>query len=82
MIYRTRVGGDMGAGTVFRMDAAGETMILHSFGGASGATLRASLVQGRDGAFYGPTEDGGRYGGGVVFRISLPSTPHHDSRDN
>ena len=41
-----------------------------------------ALGGGRDGAFYGTTEDGGRYGGGVVFRISLPSTPHHDSRDN
>jgi uncharacterized repeat protein (TIGR03803 family) len=71
-------GGNAGDGTLFRLDAAGRAMILHAFGGASGAEPRASLVQGRGGDLYGTTEGGGKYGGGVVFRFPLPSKLHSD----
>jgi uncharacterized repeat protein (TIGR03803 family) len=65
-------GGDFtamqdGGGTAFRVDASGTVTTLHTFTGPDGAVPR-SLIQGRDGFFYGTTT----YGGGDVS--PLPST--------
>jgi uncharacterized repeat protein (TIGR03803 family) len=44
---------------------------LHSFKGTEGANPYAGLVQGTDGNLYGTTIDGGAYGSGNVFKITL-----------
>jgi uncharacterized repeat protein (TIGR03803 family) len=74
-------GGDFtvlppdGGGTVFRMDASGNVTTLHTFKGPEGAWPK-SLVQGRDGFFYGTATLGGQPsisplnpGVGTIFRM-------------
>jgi uncharacterized repeat protein (TIGR03803 family) len=74
-------GGDFtalppdGGGTVFRMDPSGTVTTLHSFRGPEGA-WPVSLIQGRDGFFYGTTTYGGdetisslQPGNGTLFRM-------------
>jgi len=58
-------------GTVFKISANGTFSNLCSFGGANGELPFASLVEGRDGYFYGTTGYGGTNGGfGTVFEIT------------
>ncbi|HEY6370057.1 MAG TPA: choice-of-anchor tandem repeat GloVer-containing protein [Candidatus Sulfotelmatobacter sp.] len=71
----TAYGGANGYGTIFKVDAAGNETILHSFaGGRDGANPNAGLVPDVAGNFYGTTQYGGRgcdrHGCGTVFRIS------------
>jgi uncharacterized repeat protein (TIGR03803 family) len=71
----TGYGGAHGHGTVFKVDAAGNATIVHSFsGGTDGARPNAGLVLDAAGNFYGTTQYGGRecygQGCGTVFRIS------------
>src|SRR5215208_6778379 len=74
-------GGDFtvlppdGGGTVFRMDASGNVTTLHTFKGPEGAWPK-SLIQGRDGFFYGTATLGGQPsisplnpGVGTIFRM-------------
>jgi uncharacterized repeat protein (TIGR03803 family) len=74
-------GGDFtvlppdGGGTAFRMDANGTVTTLHAFRGPEGAWPR-SLIQGRDGFFYGTATLGGQPsistlnpGVGTIFRM-------------
>src|SRR4029079_5656727 len=74
-------GGDFtvlhpgGSGTAFRMDANGTVTTLHTFRGPEGAWPK-SLIQGRDGFFYGTATLGGppsipplNPGGGTIFRM-------------
>jgi uncharacterized repeat protein (TIGR03803 family) len=65
-----QAGGTNGdAGTLFRLDAAGNFDVLHSFGGPDGRFPQATLVRGRDGSFYGTTVYGGTNGdNGTLFR--------------
>src|SRR5579862_3344428 len=44
--------------------------VLHSFNGSDGARPNTGLIRGRDGAFYGVTEEGGAAGTGTVFKIT------------
>jgi uncharacterized repeat protein (TIGR03803 family) len=67
----TAFGGFQGTGTIFRISPAGAFSVLHSFNpNPDGAYPTAGLVQGRDGKFYGITENGGAAGGGTIFQIS------------
>ncbi len=74
-------GGDFtvlppdGGGTAFRMDANGNVTTLHTFRGPEGAWPN-SLIQGRDGFFYGTATLGGQPsitplnpGVGTIFRM-------------
>ena len=74
-------GGDFtvlppdGGGTVFRTNASGTLTTLHLFRGLEGAVPN-SLIQGRDGFFYGATTYGGQPGisplqpgTGTIFRM-------------
>ena len=60
-------------GSIFRMTPQGTLTTLHSFCYQSTGELpQASLVQGRDGNFYGTTYNGGSAYSGTAFKI----TPH------
>jgi uncharacterized repeat protein (TIGR03803 family) len=74
-------GGDFtvlspdGGGTIFRMDAGGTVTTLHAFQGPEGAWPN-SLIQARDGFFYGTATLGGQAaisslnpGVGTIFRM-------------
>jgi uncharacterized repeat protein (TIGR03803 family) len=74
-------GGDFtvlspdGGGTAFRVDGSGNLTTLHVFGGPEGAVPN-SLIQGRDGFFYGTATYGGEEGispllpgNGTIFRM-------------
>ncbi len=72
------LGGDFtvfppdGGGTAFRLDGAGNFKLLHVFEGWDGSAP-ISLIQGRDGFFYGATRYNGidRFwpGNGTLFRM-------------
>ncbi len=69
-LYGTTDGGGPNLfGTVFKLDATGQVIILHAFAGADGAQPQGGLVQGRDGSFYGTTTGGGPNQWGTVFRM-------------
>jgi uncharacterized repeat protein (TIGR03803 family) len=60
-----------GCGTVFKLDAAGNETVLHTFGGGSdGSVPRAALLRDDAGNFYGTTTRGGDSDRGTIFRIS------------
>ncbi len=64
-------GGSSGAGSVFRITAAGKMRVLYSFkGGADGANPQASLKRGPNGGLYGTTSAGGAFGNGTVFKVT------------
>lgn len=59
-------------GTVFKIDASGVLMTLHSFTGIDGAYPAGELVRATGGSFYGTTSDWpdySQFGYGTVFRI-------------
>jgi hypothetical protein len=69
--------GQIGCGVVFKLspplrkgEAWTEKVIVRFTGGSDGATPDAGLTQGEDGSFYGPTGGGGKYDGGLIFRLS------------
>ena len=76
----TQNGGANGSGTVFRMTAAGDLTILHTFEALDanrqnldGANPIGKLLEAPDGSIYGVTRfggSGGGAGGGTVFRIA------------
>jgi len=78
----TSDGGASDLGTIYRVSAAGDYELLHSFSGGVGAKdgglPRAALVRGSDGALYGttsilgPSQPNAAYG--TVFRF-VPGTP-------
>ncbi len=75
----TYTGGEYGSGVVYRMSPTGSRTILHTFpspnsGSGDGGFPSGSLARGRDGNFYGTTGDGGEYGDGVVFTMTLSGT--------
>jgi virginiamycin B lyase len=80
LLYGTTSGGGAyGGGTVFELDpvSAGET-VLHSFGNGTdgknpraGLTYRNSAIFGNE--FYGTTSQGGAFGLGTIFALSLSS---------
>ena len=67
----TLTGGANGYGVVFKISSSGALTTLYSFtNGTDGANPLASLIQGKDGYFYGTTYNGGANGVGVVFKVS------------
>lgn len=69
----TRGGGNdevfSGAGTIYKLDSAGNFSILHEFDGAGGGSTPNSLIQDADGNFYGTTLYGGEIFDGTVFKF-------------
>jgi uncharacterized repeat protein (TIGR03803 family) len=70
----TSTGGSSqnGEGNIFKLTTAGVLTTLHNFGTQSidGAYPVGGLVQGTDGNLYGVTPQGGKYGFGVIFKIT------------
>lgn len=65
----TTQGGAFHAGTVFKLDAAGNETILHSFTRADGTFPTSALIRDAAGNFYGTAEKGGDFGFGNVFKL-------------
>jgi len=65
----TFTGGTANAGTVFKVDPAGNETVLYSFtGGADGGNPMGGLVLDAKGNLFGTTVQGG-LGNGVVFKL-------------
>jgi uncharacterized repeat protein (TIGR03803 family) len=78
VLYGTASSGGVAyGGLVFRLNADGTAYtVLHEFtsAGGDGANPRSTLIQGRDGALYGTTLEGGEGGVGTVFKLTLGFT--------
>jgi uncharacterized repeat protein (TIGR03803 family) len=66
----------VGCGTIFEITQTGTLGVLHRFAGIDGALPAGSLIQARDGSFYGSTLGGGgsnkcASGCGTVFRLTV-----------
>ena len=60
----------LGWGVVYKLDAAGQETVLHSFtGGADGGQPWAGVILDSTGNLYGTAAVGGIGGGGVVYKI-------------
>lgn len=78
----TNIGGSLGMGTVFKLQPSpvippsvfSPWMLttLHNFqpGGGDGSGPKSPLVFDQAGNLYGTTNQGGTYGGGVVFKLT------------
>ena len=72
----TQIGGSYGGGTVFRLNAQGESL-LYSFSGADGAMPYSSLILDATGNLYGTTSYGGTEDQGTVYEITnAPPVPY------
>jgi uncharacterized repeat protein (TIGR03803 family) len=59
-------------GAIFKMTPAGNETVLYSFGAnISDGYWPDGLIQASDGNFYGTTVDGGTYGYGTFFKLTL-----------
>ena len=67
-LYGTTSSG--GAGTVFKLDTAGNLTTLHTFSGSDGANPYAGLVRDSKGNLYGAAFYGGSAGFGTIFEIT------------
>jgi uncharacterized repeat protein (TIGR03803 family) len=73
-LYGTTLhGGPSNAGTVFKLDPAGNETVLYSFtgfaNGADGENPKAGVVRDSVGNLYGTTWFGGANNGGSVFKV-------------
>jgi len=68
----TGYGGTNGCscGVIFKVTPTGNLTVLYNFDNAHGEIPIGSLVQGKDGNFYGTTTNGGANGLGVVFKVT------------
>jgi uncharacterized repeat protein (TIGR03803 family) len=67
----TFAGGALGAGTVYKLNAAGHERVLYSFtGGADGAYPIGGVIRDPGGTFYGTTSMGGAGDLGVVYTLN------------
>lgn len=68
--------GEVGCGTVYKVDRFGSETVLHKFSGADGAFPAAGLFMDSAGNLYGTTVNGGsagfcgNFGCGTVFKLS------------
>jgi uncharacterized repeat protein (TIGR03803 family) len=73
-------GGVNGLGTVFQLDANGNSFIkIAEFNGTTGADPRGNLIETTTGKFIGMSFDGGSFNFGCIYEIDaslpFPSTP-------
>ena len=55
---------------IFKITTEGTLTDLYTFSGSDGAIPNGPLVVGKDGNFYGTTQQGGAYNFGTIFKIS------------
>lgn len=67
--------GGLGCGTVFKVTPGGTLSTLHSFNGTDGEAIFNGLVQSTSGIFYGMSGEGGTYGLGTIFALSVGLPP-------
>jgi uncharacterized repeat protein (TIGR03803 family) len=68
----TKAGGTCGNGTVYRyVIATGQVANVHSFCGLEGGSPLTGVIQATNGDLYGTAYNGGVYGGGTLYRLSL-----------
>ncbi|CAN5422283.1 hypothetical protein BH10BAC2_BH10BAC2_18660 [soil metagenome] len=66
-----RTGGAAGAGTAFKITAAGAYTVLHSFlNDTEGGTPNAGFIKGNDGNLYALLSLGGNLTGGTVIKMT------------
>ena len=72
----TYLGGEDGAGTVFKLSLTGDFTVLHEFSAGTNDPRwpYTGLVEAGDGNFYGTTRVGGASDKGAIFRISPTGT--------
>lgn len=72
----TAFGGlDPDHGVLFSVGADGTPTVVHNFTGIDGGQISGSIVQFKEGSFYGTTGTGGEIGsGGTIYRFTPPST--------
>lgn len=75
-IYGTTAGGGKyDGGTIWRLDQGGRLTVLHSFCRTAtcfdGYAPQAGLTTDGNGHLFGTATQGGRFGGGVVFELTL-----------
>jgi uncharacterized repeat protein (TIGR03803 family) len=76
-LYGVNYGGSNGAGTLFRIDSAGNNFsTVYSFFTLSGGNANAAPIEGTDGKLYGVASTGGFFSNGGIFRIDLDGTNH------
>lgn len=71
------ISGNVGCGTVFKLEPRGKHYaehILYRFHGADGALPYAGLVADAAGGLYGTTAQGGAHGYGAVFKLTPKSS--------
>jgi uncharacterized repeat protein (TIGR03803 family) len=67
----TKAGGFANAGTVFKLNPAGQETVLYNFrGGADGHSPIAGVILDSAGNLYGTTSAGGAANAGVVYMVS------------
>jgi len=70
-IYGTSFYDTAAAGTVFQISTNGVLTTLYSFSGNDGTDPVGRMVQATDGSFYGTASEGGTFGYGTVFRLTI-----------
>ncbi len=74
-LYGTTVhGGEHEQGTIYKISAAGEQSILHSFSGPDGRHPRGALLMDGEGNLYGTANDGGARCCGTAFKLGADGT--------
>ena len=65
-------GGPFGNGTLYKLNPAGQELVLHAFGEApdDGLDPVGGLIRDPAGSLYGTTIYGGTYGCGTVFKMA------------
>ena len=71
-LYGTTLGGGSvyKAGTIYKLDAAGNETILYTFTGPDGDSPWSSLVMDKNGNLFGATAFGGANNDGAVFELT------------
>jgi uncharacterized repeat protein (TIGR03803 family) len=75
----TLFGGTLGNGVIFKVSPTGKETIVHTFSGGPDGGLPAyvTLISDSAGNLYGTTSEGGTFGNGVVFKLTLPVPSQH-----
>jgi uncharacterized repeat protein (TIGR03803 family) len=63
---------DVGNEMLLAVDTTGTVTKLHTLSGNDGSSI-SGLLQAADGRFYGTTYGGGAFGGGLIFRLTIPA---------